>query len=917
MKDKEKKKEELMSELAELRQRITELEASEAERKRAEEALQESEERFRQMFSHMSSGVAVYEAAREGEDFIIKDFNEAAAKIERVAGEKVIGKSVLEAFPGVKDLGLFEVFQRVWRTGKPEYHPIGLYKDKRIEGWRENYVYKLPSGEVVAIYDDITERKRAQEALRESEELLRSILNTLPVGVWVTDSKGQILSGNLAGQRIWAGARLVGIDRYGEYKGWWAGTGKRIEADEWALARAITKGETSLDEVIDIECFDGSRKTILNSAVPIRGPGRQIVGAIVVNQDITERRRAEEALQESEERYRAIMEQSPDGIFLEDIDRRCLLEANVACQRMLGYSPQEITGLSIYDIVAADRDDMDRKLQEILTAHDSFTHERQYRRKDGSLLDVWLNSKVISFGGKKVNCTLVRDLTARKQAEKTLQESEERYRAIMEGSPDGIFLTTAENLQIVQANNAFCDLLGYSLEEIVGMSLYDIVAADREDIDRRFQEKLERERPLIHERQYRRKDGSLVDVWISAKVIAYGDRKVTCAIIRDLTEKKAIEAQLLRAQRTESIGLLAGGIAHDLNNILSPILMNVELLQRQLPDHKLLSSISSSAQRGAEIVKQILNFARGMEGELLAVSPKYLLQEMKRLLQETFPKSITIETEIGKDLWSLQGDPTQLHQVLLNLCLNAKDAMEKGGKLTLSAENLSLDEAYAGMHPSAQVGPYLLFTVADTGKGIPPEHLDRIFDPFFTTKERGQGTGLGLSTVHGIVKGHGGFLNVYSELGRGTKFRVYLPASPSAEMAKAKKERAPLPSGKGELILVVEDEASIREITQAALEACGYQVMAACDGSEAVALYAQHGKEIQAVITDMAMPIMDGAATIRALQKMNPEIKVIATTGMDADKVVSEMNREVVKAFLQKPFTAERLLRTLAEVLKG
>jgi len=507
----------------------------------------------------------------------------------------------------------------------------------------------------------------------------------------------------------------------------------------------------------------------------------------------------------------------------------------------------------------------------------------------------------------------------RVRAEEALRQSEARYRAVMAQSADGIYLLDGDTKYILEANRAFAQMLGYTLEEMPGLSMYDFNAADREEMDRRFQGLLRGEAPPLIERQFRRKDGSLLPVWLSANLIFFGEKKVISTLVRDLTEKKAMEAQFLRAQRMESIGLLAGGIAHDLNNILTPILINTDLLVRAFPEQgqQMLSSIAASAQRGADIVKQILTFSRGMEGEYQFLSPKYVLKEMEHLLQETFPKSITIATEIRKDLWSLQGDPTQLHQVLLNLCLNAKDAMEKGGKLTLSAENLALDEAYAGMHPSAQAGPYLLFTVADTGKGIPPEHLDRIFDPFFTTKERGQGTGLGLSTVHGIVKGHGGFLNVYSELGRGTQFHVYLPASPTAEMAKAEKERDPLPWGQGELILVVEDEASIREITQAALEACGYQVMTAADGSEAVALYAQHGKEIRTVITDMAMPIMDGPATIRALQKMNPKIKVIATTGMDADKVVSEMNREVVKAFLQKPFTAERLLRTVAEVLKG
>jgi PAS domain S-box-containing protein len=512
------------------------------------------------------------------------------------------------------------------------------------------------------------------------------------------------------------------------------------------------------------------------------------------------------------------------------------------------------------------------------------------------------------------------DITARKRAEEAIRDSEARYRAVMEQSADGIYLIDVETKHILEANLAFAQMLGCTAEEIRGLSVYDFVAAKQEVIDQRFQERVNGKGPSSYERQYRKKDGSLVEVWVSLSPISYGGRKVMCALVRDLTEKKALEVHLLRAQRMESIGLLAGGIAHDLNNLLTPILINAELLSPALSEptsQKMLSSIASNAQRGADIVKQILAFARGMEGEYLFISPRYLLKETERFVKETFPKTIAIHAEIPPDLWPLSGDATQLHQVLMNLCLNAKDAMEKGGTLSLSAENSSVDETYAKMHPEAKVGSYVVFSVEDTGCGILPSHLEKIFDPFFTTKERGQGTGLGLSTAHGIVKGHGGFLNVYSELGRGTKFHVYLPASPSAEMAKVEKERAPLPSGHGELILVVEDEASIREITQIALETLGYRVMAAADGAEAVSLYAQHPGEIQVVITDMAMPIMDGPTTIRALQKMDPAVKVIATSGMDAERMLAEASRAAVKAFLQKPFTADRLLRTVAEVLKG
>jgi PAS domain S-box-containing protein len=509
-------------------------------------------------------------------------------------------------------------------------------------------------------------------------------------------------------------------------------------------------------------------------------------------------------------------------------------------------------------------------------------------------------------------------LEDQERAEEAVKESEVRYRSVLEQSADGIFLEDIKTRTVMEANPAFCQMLGYAPEEIKGLSLYDIVDADRADIDSRFSRVL-RSEPFVHERKYRRKDGSLVDVWLSPTIISYAGKQAICTLVRDLTEKKALEAQVLRAQRMETIGLLAGGIAHDLNNILSPILMNTELLQREAASasqQKLLSSISASAQRGADIVRRILTFSRGMEGERSLLSPSPLLKEMDRLLQETFPKNIRIQTDLPKDLYPVWGDATQLHQVLMNLCLNAKDAMEKGGKLSLSAQNLTLDEAYAKMYPEAQVGPYLLLTISDTGSGIPPEHLEKIFDPFFTTKERGKGTGLGLATVLALVKGHGGFLSVKSEVGKGTSFRIFLPASPAAEGEAAPVEREALPLGSGQFLLVVEDEESIRDILKTTLETYGYSVLSASDGAEAVSLYAEHIGEISLVITDMAMPIMDGPATIRALQRMSPSLPIIAISGADWEEKAAEGTGLKIEAFLSKPFTSERMLRRVAEVLK-
>ena len=388
----------------------------------------------------------------------------------------------------------------------------------------------------------------------------------------------------------------------------------------------------------------------------------------------------------------------------------------------------------------------------------------------------------------------------------------------------------------------------------------------------------------------------------------------------DVTERKKLEHHFLRAQRMESIGTLAGGIAHDLNNILAPIVMSIDLLKgmSENPEAKgILETIDSSAKRGAEIVRQVLSFARGMEGDRIEVQPNHLVKELETIIKDTFPKDIRLQFVIPKDTWTILGDPTQVHQVLMNLCLNARDAMPHGGLLTLRVENCVLVEQYAAMDIHGKAGRCVNICVSDTGTGMPPDILDKIFEPFFTTKVLTKGTGLGLSSVMAIVKSHEGIINVYSELGKGSTFKVYLPALESSSKASTEPSgTASLPRGKGETILIVDDEAPIRTITAQTLQAYGYQVITASDGSDAVSIYAQHRDEIAVVLTDMNMPVMDGRATIRALMKLNPAIKVIAASGLNANGSVSKVNEANVKHFLTKPYSAETLLKTMRAILE-
>jgi two-component system, cell cycle sensor histidine kinase and response regulator CckA len=520
-----------------------------------------------------------------------------------------------------------------------------------------------------------------------------------------------------------------------------------------------------------------------------------------------------------------------------------------------------------------------------------------------------------SANGQECLAVLV-DLTERKTAE-------ERIRAqarLLDLAQDAIAVLDMNGG--VQYWNKGCErLTGWTAAEAAGWPMDELLQPDRAVAERAVQVLLEAGHwsgEIVVTTKDRRRV-TLMSRWTLVRD-EQGQPRSVLTISTDLTEYKKLEEQFLRAQRLESVGRLAGGIAHDLNNILAPILMGASLLEEGLPlaeARPLIDTIARSAQRGADIVKQLLTFARGTDGQKAPLSPSRLIKDMARIVQETFPKSIACRTEFPKGLWTVAADPTQLHQVLLNLCVNARDAMPEGGTLTLAAENVMLGDRYASMSPEAKAGPYVVLEVSDTGTGMSQEIKDKIFEPFFTTKGLETGTGLGLATVHGIVKNHGGFIQVESQAGRGSRFRVYLPALPSAIAPAAATPARELPRGQGQLVLVVDDEPSVRDITRQILEKSGYRVLTANEGTAAIALYTQRQAEIQVVLIDRMMPIMDGPATVRVLRGMNPQVKIIAASGAVSKVKLAEIADLSVQAYLQKPFTSQNLLVTLDQVLRG
>ena len=506
------------------------------------------------------------------------------------------------------------------------------------------------------------------------------------------------------------------------------------------------------------------------------------------------------------------------------------------------------------------------------------------------------------------------DITERRMAEARIAEQA----ALIDEAHDAIILRDLEH-RVIFWNRGAERVFGWTPKEALGRSFPDLVQVDPErfkEADRAVRTKGEWNGEI---RKVGRKNSQLVFAarWTLLRD-EQGNARAILSIDTDITERKKLEQQFLRAQRLESIGTLAGGIAHDLNNALSPIIMSMELLRLNMGEAErmeIISTMEASAQRCADMVRQVLCFARGVEGQKAVVQPAQLLREMQKMASETFPKNIEIKVRTEAGGWSVIGDPTQLHQVLLNLCVNARDAMPGGGTILLSSENVMLDESYAAMNMAAKAGPHVLLQVHDNGTGIPPEIIEKIFDPFFTTKEVGKGTGLGLSTSLAIINSHGGFVRVYSEPGRGTTFKVYLQANVHERTEEWSRQERDMPRGQGELILLVDDDVSVRQITRQTLEAFGYRVMLACDGAEAVALYAQNRTDIALVLTDMMMPVMDGPATIQVLMKLNPQIKIIAASGISANAHVAKAAGAGVTNFLPKPYTAETLLRMLRQVL--
>ena len=891
-------------------------------RKQAEDALRISEAHLQTVVENLSEGVIVSDLNGK-----LLHWNRSALKIHGIANVDEGARKLTEL------VDTFEL-SAIDRTRIPvEEWPLSRIlrgenlRDLELRvrnikaGWQHIFNYggtlvrdgnNRPLMAIVTI-TDITERKGAEEMLRGSEERYRTLFESNPNPMWVYDLETlSFLAVNAAAVRHYGYAQDEFL----------AMTIKDIRPPEDipALMDDLSHETAGLDSstqwrhrkkdgaLIDVEITSHEQMWLGRAA------------KLVLINDISVRKDAEKHLAQMEGRYRGLLEAAPDAMVVVNQGGEIVL-LNLQAEKQFGYRRDELVGQKVKNIIPegfAERlvaDDL-RSAEDALAQQIGTGIELTGRRKNGSDFPIEIMLSPLESADGILVTAAIRDISERKRAEERLREQAD----MLNRAHDAIIVRNFEDQRIVFWNSGAERLYGWSASEAIGRLTGELLYADSK----------EREGPLKllsstgdfrGELKQITKDGREVIVDARATIVRNPDGTPRCVLSMntDITEQKKLEMQLLRAQRLESIGTLASGVAHDLNNILTPILICAEVLkgnpvQEDLP--ALVSMIEESAKRGANVVKQVLTFARGIEGEHVVIKPSHLIQEMIDVAQKTFPKTIEILGRYTDDLWSIKCDPTQLHQVLVNLSLNARDAMPNGGTITIGAENFDVDEHYASMTPDAKPGPHVILRVTDTGRGMPRAIIDKIFDPFFTTKEVGKGTGLGLSTTLGIVKSHSGFISVYSEPGQGTTFKMFLPATMTDEDLRQSKTSVVPIQGNGELILVVDDEPNILGITKMILEKHRYDVLSAGDGPEALAIFAQQMQSINLVLTDLSMPYMDGVALVRALKKMRPDVSIVASTGQGEQAGVAALQSLGVKNFLTKPYNTQQLLATTHDTLQ-
>ncbi len=870
----------------------------------ADEKLRASELSYRRLFEAAKDGVLILNV----ETGRITDVNPYLSNLLGFTYDEIVGNTVAELSP-FKDVESNQgMLQRLQTDGFIRYDDLPLETKDGRKIAVEFVCNVYPVGEKNVIQcniRDITERKKVKASLN----LFRALIDRSPDAIEIIDPHT---------------ARILDVNQTACQRLGYT----REELLSLHIPDIIVPGampfsmEANLEEIrrTGVKIVIGRHRRKDGSTFPVEVNIQYVeedrAYLVAVARDITDRQRLEE-IQQGESKFISAVVDTVGSLIIV-LDRAGnIVRFNGACELLSGFAFDEVQGRNVMGLLLLPEEQASVKIvfDGICAGQFPNTHENFWITKVGNRrLIAWSNTALLDANGEVeyVIGTGI-DITERRKSEAQIAEQAE----LLDKARDAIVVRDLEG-KLLFWNKGAERMYEWTRDEALGRMAGDFLFMDA----KRFPEVnglTISQGEWYGELQHKKKGGAEIVTearWTLIRDSA-GAPKAVLSIDTDITERKKIEAQFLRAQRMESIGTLAGGIAHDLNNILAPIMMSIDLLKECANDPQakmILETIEVSAKRGSDIVRQVLSFARGIEGERIEVQVRHLLTELESIIKNTFPKDIRLHFSVPNDIWTLVGDPTQIHQILLNLCVNARDAMPNGGALTIAAENCLLDEQYVTMNPEAKAGHYVNINVNDSGAGIPQNILDKIFEPFFTTKDLNKGTGLGLSTVLAIVKSHEGIINVSSELGKGTTFKIFLPATEiSLEAQKKLTQPISLPRGNGETILIVDDEASILIITNQTLQAFGYKVLTATDGAEAVAVYAQRKNEIAAVLTDMMMPIMDGAAVIHALMKINPAVKIVSASGLAANGGVAKETG--LKHTLTKPYTAGTLLKVMRAIL--
>jgi len=797
--------------------------------------------------------------------------------------------------------------------------------------------------ELVGVTRDITDRKQAEQRLKESEENYRTILESMEDGYWETDLTGHLTFFNdaLCGLTEYPREKLIGMNSRSNVD---PNTAERT----FQIFNSVYRTGIRAD-VLDYQFTDGRGNQVTHelSVSLRRDADGNPIGFHGISRDVTERRRMEKALAESEQRYRMIAEKMTDIVWIADLDLR-IVYVSPSIEQVLGFTPEERMAMSVEQQLTPDS--LARSLQEM---EREFVREREgadpdrganllleYYHKDGSTR--WMETIMTAIRDEQGVLTGIhgvsRDVTERRRMEKALAESEQRYRMIVENMSDMI-ATMDLNLRFTYLSPSVERIIGYSAENIIKTSLAERITPDSlARVKRLLSDALARgsggrvaeplKPQMVEVEAYNKKGGT---TWIECNAILTRDKEGSPTGIlfsgRDVTgqklaeaEKKKLESQLVQAQKMETVGRLAGGVAHDFNNMLGVILGYVDLAKMRLvKEHPVLRDIleiEKAALRSRDITAQLLAFSRKQIITPAVVNLNDLVVNTKKALVRLIGENVELQVHLEENPWNIKFDPSQIEQILINLAVNARDAMPSGGKLTLETKNITVDELYCMNHVGSSPGDYMRLSVSDNGTGMDRGVQEHIFEPFFTTKEVGEGTGLGLATVYGIVKQNKGFINVYSEPGYGTTFTVYLPRTTDEETVPEEDERRDVPSGGG-TILLVEDDPMVLEVAQGMLESVGYRVVIAKSPREALPIYEKISGTVDLVLTDVVMPSMSGAELVTRLNEISPGVKVLYMSGYTEDAIARHGVLEKGVHFLQKPFRMGDLARKVREAMKG